>query len=106
MRWLSGLDRAEIHDGKIGCPANALGLEEDDFRSRCMIKMARFHFVNFCHRSGRERSKDFFEAKIDQQMRSNKFHDKIRQEHEERRREDEMRVNRRLQFQQPPVIFQ
>lgn len=51
-------------------------------------------------------AKNFFEAKIEEQMRTNKFHDEIRQEQEERRREEEERANRRLQFQQRAAIFQ
>ncbi|XP_068140148.1 EF-hand domain-containing protein D2 homolog [Drosophila tropicalis] len=51
-------------------------------------------------------AKNFFEAKIEQQMRTNKFHDEIRQEQEERRREEEERAQRRQQFQQRAAIFQ
>lgn len=51
-------------------------------------------------------AKTFFEAKIDQQMRSNKFHDEIRQEQEERRREEQEKITRRAQFQQRAAIFQ
>lgn len=51
-------------------------------------------------------AKDFFEAKIEQQLRTNKFHDEIRQEQEERRRMEEERVLRRQQFQQRAAVFQ
>ncbi|XP_052865670.1 EF-hand domain-containing protein D2 homolog [Anopheles cruzii] len=51
-------------------------------------------------------AKDFFEAKIEQQLRTNKFHDEIRQEQEERRRIEEERVLRRQQFQQRAAVFQ
>ncbi|XP_043643319.1 EF-hand domain-containing protein D2 homolog [Drosophila teissieri] len=51
-------------------------------------------------------AKNFFEAKIEQQLRTNKFHDEIRAEQEERRREDEERAQRRQQFQQRASIFQ
>ncbi|XP_310162.4 EF-hand domain-containing protein D2 homolog [Anopheles gambiae] len=51
-------------------------------------------------------AKSFFEAKIEQQLRTNKFHDEIRQEQEERRRMEEERVLRRQQFQQRAAVFQ
>uniref|UniRef100_A0A1A9ZDA7 EF-hand domain-containing protein n=1 Tax=Glossina pallidipes TaxID=7398 RepID=A0A1A9ZDA7_GLOPL len=51
-------------------------------------------------------AKNFFEAKIEQQLRTNKFHDEIRQEQEERRRQEEEKANRRLLFQQRAAIFQ
>ncbi|XP_052893887.1 EF-hand domain-containing protein D2 homolog [Anopheles moucheti] len=51
-------------------------------------------------------AKNFFEAKIEQQLRTNKFHDEIRQEQEERRRMEEERVVRRQQFQQRAAVFQ
>lgn len=51
-------------------------------------------------------AKDFFEAKIEQQLRTNKFHDEIRQEQEERRRMEEERQLRRQQFQQRAAVFQ
>lgn len=51
-------------------------------------------------------AKNFFEAKIEQQLRSNKFQDEIREEQEERRREEEERAQRRQQFQQRAAIFQ
>uniref|UniRef100_A0A182F4D5 EF-hand domain-containing protein n=1 Tax=Anopheles albimanus TaxID=7167 RepID=A0A182F4D5_ANOAL len=51
-------------------------------------------------------AKNFFEAKIEQQLRTNKFHDEIRQEQEERRRIEEERIVRRQQFQQRAAVFQ
>lgn len=51
-------------------------------------------------------AKSFFEAKIQDQMRSNKFHDEIRQEQEERKRAEEEKLLRRTQFQQTAAIFQ
>uniref|UniRef100_A0A182Y5S7 EF-hand domain-containing protein n=1 Tax=Anopheles stephensi TaxID=30069 RepID=A0A182Y5S7_ANOST len=51
-------------------------------------------------------AKNFFEAKIEQQLRTNKFHDEIRQEQEERRRMEEERILRRQQFQQRAAVFQ
>jgi len=51
-------------------------------------------------------AKDFFEAKIEQQLMSNKFHDEIRLEQEERRRAEEEKVLRRQLFQQRAAQFQ
>lgn len=51
-------------------------------------------------------AKSFFEAKIQQQLLTNKFHDEIRQEQEERKRAEEEKVIRRAQFQQRAAIFQ
>lgn len=51
-------------------------------------------------------AKNFFEAKIEQQLRTNKFHDEIRQEQEEKRRMEEERIVRRQQFQQRAAVFQ
>lgn len=50
-------------------------------------------------------AKNFFEAKIQQQLLSNQFHDEIRQEQEERKRSDEEKSVRRAQFQQRAAIF-
>lgn len=50
-------------------------------------------------------AKTFFEAKIEQQLMSNKFHDEIRQEQEERKRGEEEKTMRRAQFQQRAAIF-
>lgn len=51
-------------------------------------------------------AKNFFEAKIQQQILTNKFHDEIRQEQEERKRGEEEKQTRRDQFQQRAAIFQ
>lgn len=51
-------------------------------------------------------AKTFFEAKIEQQMMSNKFHDEIRQEQDERRQAEAEKVTRRAEFQQRAAIFQ
>lgn len=51
-------------------------------------------------------AKSFFEAKIEQQLLSNKFHDEIRLEQEERRKEEEEKVLRRQLFQQRAAQFQ
>lgn len=51
-------------------------------------------------------AKSFFEAKIQQQLLTNKFHDEIRHEQEERKRTEEEKVVRRTQFQQRAAIFQ
>lgn len=51
-------------------------------------------------------AKTFFEAKIKDQLRNNKFHDEIREEQEERKRADEEKMLRRTQFQERAAIFQ
>lgn len=51
-------------------------------------------------------AKSFFEAKIQEQLRTNKFHDEIRQEQEERKRAEEEKLVRRHEFQQRAAIFQ
>lgn len=51
-------------------------------------------------------AKSFFEAKIQQQLFTNKFENEIRQEQEERKRAEEEKVIRRNQFQQRAAIFQ
>lgn len=51
-------------------------------------------------------AKSFFEAKIQQQSLTNKFHDEIRLEQEERRRNEEEKAIRRTEFQQRAAIFQ
>uniref|UniRef100_A0A0K8TQ50 EF-hand domain-containing protein n=1 Tax=Tabanus bromius TaxID=304241 RepID=A0A0K8TQ50_TABBR len=51
-------------------------------------------------------AKTFFEAKIEQQLRTNKFHDEIREEREQLRRAEEEKLMRRQQFQQRAAIFQ
>lgn len=50
-------------------------------------------------------AKNFFEAKIQQQLLTNQFHDEIRQEQEERKRADEEKTLRRTQFQERAAIF-
>ncbi|XP_059615948.1 EF-hand domain-containing protein D2 homolog [Phlebotomus argentipes] len=50
-------------------------------------------------------AKNFFEAKIEEQLRTNKFHDEIRQEQEEKKRAEQEKVLRRAQFQQKAAIF-
>lgn len=50
-------------------------------------------------------AKSFFEAKIQQQFLTNKFHDEIRQEQEERKRLEEEKILRRTQFQQRAALF-
>jgi len=51
-------------------------------------------------------AKNFFEAKIEQQLLSNKFHDEIRLEQEERKRAEEEKLLRRQLFQQRAAQFQ
>ena len=51
-------------------------------------------------------AKNFFEAKIEEQMKTNKFHDEIRQEQDERKRAEEEKLNRKTQFQHLAAIFQ
>lgn len=51
-------------------------------------------------------AKTFFEAKIEEQFRTNKFHDEIREEQEERKRAEEEKLTRRAQFLQRAAIFQ
>ncbi|KFB49449.1 AGAP009528-PA-like protein [Anopheles sinensis] len=55
---------------------------------------------------GVHRAKEFFEDRIEQQLCTNKFHDEIRQEREERWRMEEERQLRRQQVQQRPAVFQ
>lgn len=50
-------------------------------------------------------AKNFFEAKIQQQLLTNQFHDEIRQEQEERKRAEEEKTVRRTQFQERAAIF-
>jgi Ca2+-binding EF-hand superfamily protein len=51
-------------------------------------------------------AKSFFEAKIEEQFKTSKFHDEIREEQEERKRQEEDRVIRRAQFRERAAIFQ
>ncbi|XP_037958681.1 EF-hand domain-containing protein D2 homolog isoform X1 [Teleopsis dalmanni] len=99
----------EDHDGKISFreflliyrKAQAGELDKESG----LNQLARLTEINV-DEVGVSGAKSFFEAKIEQQLRTNKFHDEIRQEQEERRREDEERASRRLQFQQRAAIFQ
>lgn len=50
-------------------------------------------------------AKEFFEAKIEQQKLSNKFHDEIKLEQEERRKEEEEKLRRKQLFQQRAAQF-
>ena len=99
----------EDHDGKISFreflliyrKAQAGELDSDSGLSQ----LARLTEINV-EEVGVCGAKNFFEAKIEQQLRTNKFHDEIRQEQEERRMADEQKVMRRAQFQQRAAIFQ
>ncbi|KFB41802.1 AGAP009528-PA-like protein [Anopheles sinensis] len=51
-------------------------------------------------------AKKFFEARIEQQLRTNKFYEEILQEREERRRMEEEWQLRRKQFRQLAVVLQ
>ncbi|XP_026474173.1 EF-hand domain-containing protein D2 homolog [Ctenocephalides felis] len=51
-------------------------------------------------------AKSFFEAKIEQLQRTNKFADEIREEQMERRRQEEEKAQRRAQFREKAAIFQ
>lgn len=51
-------------------------------------------------------AKSFFEAKIQQQLFTNKYEKEIRQEQEERKRAEEEKIVRRNEFQQRAAIFQ
>ncbi|XP_013792124.2 EF-hand domain-containing protein D2 homolog, partial [Limulus polyphemus] len=50
-------------------------------------------------------AKTFFEAKIEEQKRYNKFEEEIRSEQEERRREEEERKQRKAAFQEKANFF-
>ncbi|XP_055842093.1 EF-hand domain-containing protein D2 homolog [Episyrphus balteatus] len=99
----------EDHDGKISFreflliyrKAQAGELDSDSG----LNQLARLTEINV-EEVGVGGAKNFFEAKIEQQLRTNKFHDEIRQEQEERRMEEEQRGMRRAQFQQRAAIFQ
>lgn len=99
----------EDHDGRISFreflliyrKAQAGELDSDSGLSQ----LARLTEINV-DEVGVGGAKNFFEAKIEQQLRSNKFHDEIRQEQDERRRAEEEKVMRRAQFQQRAAIFQ
>lgn len=51
-------------------------------------------------------AKNFFEAKIEELSKSNKFHDEIIQEQEEKRREAEEKALRRQLFKEKAALFQ
>ncbi|KAF9416823.1 hypothetical protein HW555_005953 [Spodoptera exigua] len=51
-------------------------------------------------------AKTFFEAKIEELAKSNKFHNEIIQEQEEKRREAEEKAMRRQRFKEKAAIFQ
>lgn len=70
-----------------------------------LIELARLTEINV-EEVGVGGARDFFEAKIAQQFITNKFHDEIRQEQEERKRAGEEKLARRIQFQQRAAIFQ
>lgn len=99
----------EDQDGKISFrefllifrKAQAGELHEDSGLSH----LARLTEINV-DEVGVNGAKNFFEAKIEQQLKTNKFHDEIRQEQEERRLAEQEKVNRRAQFQQKAAIFQ
>ncbi|XP_034471706.1 EF-hand domain-containing protein D2 homolog [Drosophila innubila] len=102
-------DVDEDHDGKISFreflliyrKAQAGELDSDSG----LNQLARLTEIDV-EQVGVTGAKNFFEAKIEQQLNTNKFHDEIRQEQEERRREEEERAQRRQQFQQRAAIFQ
>lgn len=51
-------------------------------------------------------AKTFFEAKIEELSKSNRFHNEIIQEQEEKRREAEEKAMRRQRFQEKAALFQ
>lgn len=51
-------------------------------------------------------AKNFFEAKIEELSKTNKFHDEIIQEQEEKRREAEEKAARRQRFKEKAALFQ
>lgn len=99
----------EDHDGRISFreflliyrKAQAGELDNDSGLSQ----LARLTEINV-DEVGVCGAKNFFEAKIEQQLKTNKFHDEIRQEQEERRQAEEEKTVRRAQFQQRAAIFQ
>ncbi|XP_015524384.1 EF-hand domain-containing protein D2 homolog [Neodiprion pinetum] len=50
-------------------------------------------------------AKNFFEAKIDELRKANKFEDEIRMEQEDRKREEEEKAARRAQFREKAALF-
>uniref|UniRef100_A0A1L8DD97 Putative swiprosin n=1 Tax=Nyssomyia neivai TaxID=330878 RepID=A0A1L8DD97_9DIPT len=79
---------------KAGELASESGLEQ----------LARLTEINV-EEVGVNGAKNFFEAKIEEQLKTNKFHDEIRQEQEEKKRAEQEKVLRRAQFQQKAAIF-
>lgn len=51
-------------------------------------------------------AKTFFEAKIEELSKSNRFHNEILQEQEEKRREAEEKAMRRQLFKEKAAVFQ
>lgn len=51
-------------------------------------------------------AKNFFEAKIEELAKTNRFHDEIIQEQEEKRREAEEKALRRQRFKEKTAVFQ
>lgn len=51
-------------------------------------------------------AKNFFEAKIEELAKTNKFHDEIVQEQEEKRREAEEKAMRKQKFKEKTALFQ
>ncbi|XP_055684409.1 EF-hand domain-containing protein D2 homolog [Lutzomyia longipalpis] len=79
---------------KAGELASESGLEQ----------LARLTEINV-EEVGVNGAKNFFEAKIEEQLKTNKFHDEIRQEQEEKKRLEQEKILRRAQFQQKAAIF-
>lgn len=70
-----------------------------------MSELARLTEINV-DEVGVNGAKTFFEAKIEELKKSNKFHDEIREEQEERKRQVEEKANRRALFREKAAIFQ
>lgn len=51
-------------------------------------------------------AKNFFEAKIDELKKTNKFHDEIKEEQEQKKKELEEKATRKAQFKEKAAIFQ
>lgn len=81
--------------------ANAGELEEESGLS----KLAKLTEIDV-EQVGVGGAKNFFEAKIEELRRGSKFEDEIRQEKEERLREEEERTQRRIAFKEKAAIFQ
>lgn len=80
--------------------ANAGELSDDSGLSQ----LARLTCINV-EEVGVGGAKTFFEAKIEQQQLTSKFHDEIRREQEDRRRVEVEKEVRRAQFQETAAIF-